>query len=110
MTEILDKFKTDDLTTYLEFCKKFIDFDVDEASNIATNTIKYYKGSKSNRDLLRYGQEIENKWYQSLEEGTPDYDLYNDNYFVIEIWSCWVVYSRKYIKLLKGLELPKINF
>ncbi len=109
MTEILNKFKTDDLTTYLEFCKKFIDFDVEEASSIATNTIKYYKGSKSNRDLLRYGQEIENKWYQSLEEGTPDYDLYNDNYFVIEIWSCWVVYSRRYIKLLKGLELPKIN-
>jgi hypothetical protein len=49
---------------------------------------------------LREYQEIEDRWYKSLQAGAPDYSVYDDPYMLVEVWACWVNYSRKYIGLL----------
>ena len=49
---------------------------------------------------MREYQEIESRWYDSLKAGSPDYTVYDDPYMLVEVWACWVMYSRKYIGLL----------
>jgi len=38
------------------------------------------------------------KWYDSLKTGTPDYSVYNDPYYVIDLWLCWCEYSRTAVR------------
>lgn len=87
-----------ELYNFLSLCDKYKKIDIDYAYNLTLNTIKYYKGSKFNREMLRNLQEIEAKWYESLEKGSPDYSLYNSDYFMCEMWACWIVYSSGYLK------------
>lgn len=95
---IFDKFTKESLSEYLIECSKLIsDFDIDKAYNLAINAIKYYNGDKSKREELRLFQDLENKWYDSLNNKSPDYSIYNEKYFLSDIWACWVVYSRKYL-------------
>jgi SAM-dependent methyltransferase len=48
------------------------------------------------------GQALESRWYMSLKEGAPDYSVYDDEFFVGDIWACWTVYSRKYLRMMKS--------
>ncbi len=108
--EMLTKFKKSDLVQYLQILEKHIDIDINIAYDLALKTIKYYQGDVKYRFALRQGQDIENKWYDSLEKGQPDYSLYDDDYFAVEIWACWVVYSRKYLTLInKAINLKGIR-
>jgi SAM-dependent methyltransferase len=43
---------------------------------------------------------IERRWYDSLERGQPDYDVYADDDYVADLWACWIVYSRRYLLAL----------
>lgn len=40
-------------------------------------------------------RELERRWYASLPAGPPDYGVYSSPYYVCDLWSCWVMYSRK---------------
>lgn len=46
---------------------------------------------------MREMQELENKWYESLRTGAPWYGVYSADYYIADLWACWVVYSRKYL-------------
>lgn len=47
------------------------------------------------------GKALEERWYKSLvDDGQPDYTVYEDDYYVAEAWACWVAYSRRYIAWL----------
>lgn len=48
---------------------------------------------------------LENKWYKSLEDGQPDYSVYDDDYYFCDLWSCWSIYSRKYLRAIHKLNL-----
>lgn len=107
---MLTKFKKGDLVQYLRILEKHIDIDLQTAYDLALKTIKYYQGDSKYRFSLRIGQDIENKWYDSLKAGQPDYSLYDDDYFAVEIWACWVVYSRKYLsQISKAIDLKGIR-
>ncbi|MFA5934956.1 MAG: class I SAM-dependent methyltransferase [Candidatus Paceibacterota bacterium] len=107
MSSLLDKIGKEALIEYLEVCSKWVNFDKDIAFSLAINAIKYYQGNKSVRDSLRILQEAEVKWYKSLESNEPDYSVYNDTYYLSDLWACWVIYSRSYslsINSIKSLE------
>jgi len=107
---MLTKFKKSDLVEYLKILEQHIDIDLQTAYDLTLKTIKYYQGDAKYRFALRRGQDIENNWYESLERGEPDYSLYDDDYFAVEIWACWVVYSRKYLNQInKAMDLKGIN-
>lgn len=42
--------------------------------------------------------ELEKRWYESIRNGTPDYNVYDDEIYISDIWACWVLYSRKYLR------------
>ncbi len=72
---------------------------------LALASLAYYKGRKEQRTLdefrdLRY---LERSWYQSLARGIPDYSVYGDESYVADLWACWYVYSRRYIRLLSTI-------
>jgi len=89
-----------DLRNYLELCNKFRPLDIEKVFNLTLQSIKYYRGDKSVRAFMHVNQEMEKKWYDSLEKGEPLYSIYDDDYYVGDIWACWIVYSRGYLKLI----------
>jgi SAM-dependent methyltransferase len=42
-----------------------------------------------------------------LAENKPDYSIYNDDDYLGDIWACWIIYSRSY---LKNINNPKSLF
>jgi SAM-dependent methyltransferase len=103
MTSILDKFGPPALREYLGTVGRFRRFDVEQSYALALAAIRYYGGNADVRDELRAGQALEDRWYASLKAGQPDYSVYDDDFFIGDIWACWVVYSRKYMRMLKKL-------
>ena len=39
--------------------------------------------------------DLERRWYSSLTAGTPDYSVYDDPFYLCDLWLCWRLYSRK---------------
>ena len=102
MTSTFDKTGPEDLREYLCLCKDFRPtLDLDQAERLASQAVRYYRSHKEGRSFLRANQEIEQRWYRSLENGSPDYTVYDDNFFIADLWSCWLIYSRKYLLSLK---------
>lgn len=72
----------------------------DDITNIAAKTIKYLNGNAEMRKYLQEGQALEKHWYESLAQGQPDYGVYDTDYYLGELWACWIVYSRQYLRNL----------
>jgi len=70
----------------------------EQLKEIAKQTIKYLGGNHDARNSLMHGQMLETRWYESLAAGVPDYSVYETDYYLAELWACWVVYSRRYLK------------
>lgn len=47
---------------------------------------------------------LEQRWYDSLAAGTPDYSVYDDPAYIAEVWTSWVLYSSGYIRSLEKLR------
>ena len=76
--------------------------------DIIVQTIKYLKGDKTLREELRIGQELELRWYKSVENGNPDFGVYDHPYYLAELVACWTIYSKEYIKNMnKFMLFPK---
>ena len=56
------------------------------------------KSRKMNAEQEELSWRLEKRWYTSLEFGTPAYDVYADDLYLAELWACWKLYSRKYLK------------
>lgn len=94
---IFSRTKDQDLAEYLNLCNTFRPMDFKTAYRTALASIRYYKGDEKMRDMLVAGHTLENRWYASLEAGTPDYSVYDDDFFISDVWACWITYSRKYL-------------
>ena len=64
---------------------------------IAESTIKYLSGNTQHRHALIEGEVLMKRWYDSLAMGEPDYSVYEEDYYLAELWACWIMYSRKYL-------------
>jgi len=38
--------------------------------------------------------DLERRWYASLDQ-KPEYSVYSDPFYLVDIWLCWTLYSRK---------------
>lgn len=92
-----------DIEEHLDLCSTFVDFNREKMKKAAADTISFYKGKLPSPGRLR---RLEDRWYDSLKRGDPDWDVYGDAYYLIaELWACWRIYSRKTIGLLSK-EIP----
>lgn len=98
---IFDKIGQKDLDEYLYAAGHFKAFDRDAIRALALSAIKYYKGDGDVREARRAMQLLEVRWYAALAEGRADYDVYDDEHFVADVWACWVAYSRKSVLAVK---------
>jgi len=48
-----------------------------------------------------YQKFLVDNWYKSLKTSKPAYEFYDHEQYFVDLWSCWVVYSRSYLKSLK---------
>jgi hypothetical protein len=53
------------------------------------------KNNISNDNAIKI---IEKKWYKSLKENNPDYSVYCEPEYIAELWACWRLYTRIYLK------------
>jgi len=83
------------LEEFLNTYKSTQDININAARNIISNAVKKHS---SHKDGESYFKTIEKLWYYSLAWGSPNYGLYNDDYYFTDLWTCWTVYSRKYLK------------
>lgn len=104
-TDILNTNTKDTINYIKDIIDSILNIDTEQVISMAYQTIKYIKANKEDRLPLRFAQELENKWYQSLETGKPDYTVYDDPYYLADIIACWVVYSKKYIRDMQKQKL-----
>lgn len=72
--------------------------DIEKCYDTTLEAIQAHKGAGKIPMPSEYTR-LENHWYKSLEEGTPDYSVYGSEYFnTTEVWLCWIIYSRSYLK------------
>ena len=102
---MINKISKKDLEEFISICESSgLNFDKDWFFQEAIKTIKYYRGSKELRKELRSLQNLEELWYESLSKSNADYSLYDRLEILPDIWSCWVVYSREYIKAISSTK------
>lgn len=87
-----------DLDGYLKRCASYrpgLDYGTIRATVLA---------SIKNLGTTEKGIALEKVWYDSLLRGEPDYSIYESDFFIGDVWTCWVLFSRKY---LLSLTSPK---
>jgi 2-polyprenyl-3-methyl-5-hydroxy-6-metoxy-1,4-benzoquinol methylase len=95
----INKIRKEDLQEFIEILKELnFEFEETKFKDIVNNTLKYINGDESKRNELRIIQDLENKWYNSLDNGQPDYSVYDEIYYIADTWVCWKKYSRQYLK------------
>uniref|UniRef100_A0A6M3KVW4 Putative methyltransferase n=1 Tax=viral metagenome TaxID=1070528 RepID=A0A6M3KVW4_9ZZZZ len=95
---LIDKKPKELLEEFLTSYNKVHNININKAIRIIKSNIDYYKGDKNKRDELVYLQEPENIWYNALEKNKIDYSVYDDHYYFTDLWACWIIYSRGYLK------------
>ena len=68
------------------------------AEKMIKHIIRYYKSNDNERISQGLVYPLEEHWYKSLDEGSPDYGVYNQEYYMTDLWACWTLYSRKYMR------------
>ncbi len=96
------------LWEFIEQWSKVSPIEPNKALVYAENALRYYHGGKSARLATRPFQNLERLWYESLKNGEPDYTVYADDYFLSDIWACWVIYSRKYLRDMDRHMIPNL--
>jgi 2-polyprenyl-3-methyl-5-hydroxy-6-metoxy-1,4-benzoquinol methylase len=46
-------------------------------------------------------EQIKSAWYASVKNKQPNYNLYNIDEYLVEVWICYEMYSKKYLKEIK---------
>lgn len=102
MLSVLDERPSVAIESYLNDCAS-LGADREVLRDTALRTIKHLSGDSEQREQTELGQRLERRWYDALSAGPPDWDVYATDYYLAELWACWVVYSRNY---LRGLTRP----
>jgi len=99
------------VNTFLDKYSEMFPIDKQFAQDIISQTLRHRNSSKKNPiPLPRYTVELEERWLASIRRREPDYSVYDDDYAFTEMWVCWAIYSRGYLRtLLKPLVQPLVS-
>ena len=95
MNAILQDNPSDTLQMFLSDFGSFREIDEEKISAICRSTVRWKNVSKAQPDNAPELVELERRWYDSLPE--PDYAVYDTDEYVGDLWSSWIIYSRKYL-------------
>ena len=94
----LDAVSKSDLAQFLSECASVSEIDVDLALQIAISHIQSHDKRQFNAKHLKRITELHKRWKASLKRKQPDFSVYDDTYYVCELWLCWIRYSRRYLR------------
>ena len=89
------------LQEYVALCGALLGWGQEKKDLIFSQTgkaISYYNSPKK----LRFEElhALEKQWYHSLSINEPDFSVYDDDLILADLWACWAVYSRGYLKTI----------
>lgn len=90
----LEKISKEDLNEFAEICKSLFSINKDEFIKEVNLHYKWHEGGK----IPEKNEILQNAWYESLSINSPLYSVYNEIYYLADLFACWKVYSRKYLK------------
>lgn len=97
--KILHRKPNELLIEFLRDYSEVFHIDVELSKQMIKDNFRYYK----KHDICSVSSELEKQWYKSLECNSPDYSVYMDKNYYVDIWCCWAMYSREYIKSLQKM-------
>ncbi len=97
---LLDRKPTECLGEFLGYCRD-VGACIDRFEEIIKETISWLRGKRDQPDATSI---LQQHWYDSLERELPDFGVYADEMYLCELWACWVVYSRGYLRQLNSMK------
>ncbi len=97
MNFLIDK-PIEQMSYFLNKVSNISSVDVNDIKIIADKTIKYLKGNSDFRQSTEEAQTLQLQWYASLDIDKPDFSVYETDYYLAELWACWIVYSRQALR------------
>ena len=99
---LLEKRGQEALTEFLDLYATLYPIDKEKARRLIREAVHHYKTEASEES---YQGQLEKRWYESIvgddREGVrPAYELYDDEYYFTDMWVCWRLYSRGYLRTL----------
>lgn len=93
----IDKIHDKDLKEFAEICSQTLGINEAYVIAKAKASFLYYMGKIEN-----YGRGFEDRWFSSIEQENPkpDYSVYDDIEMIPDLFACWKIYSRKYLKTI----------
>lgn len=83
---------------FLDACRS-LGLDVAAVERRSRLTVDHLSGNAARRrSEMADWQELERRWYEALEAGRTDWSVYESDWYLAELWACWVVYSRTYLR------------
>jgi SAM-dependent methyltransferase len=70
----------------------------DRVAAQAERTVRYLSATAAKKAQLPAPHSLESRWYESLAAGEPDYSVYDHDDYLAELWGCWIIYSRRYLR------------
>lgn len=94
MNNFLKRRGSDDLDVILTSLNKYFTLDRQLVDKSIREQFDYMnsKASRSNNNAIKI---LEDKWYLSLKNNSPDYSVYSDPYYFCDLWYCWKYFSSK---------------
>lgn len=96
---MLNKIGKNDMIEFVtEFCHDIEGFN---KSNFINETVALKRQIRTGEDQECVNHNaLLNRWEKSLENDNPDYGVYGELAILQDIWSCWAIYSRTYLRNL----------
>jgi SAM-dependent methyltransferase len=106
---IFSKHKLADLQDYIKLCSEVRLFDLDDQE--MNDIMEFSTCRQTDRKPPKIMTDLESMWYESLARGEPNYSIYDHDFYLVELWICWVMCSRKHaITLRRKIDLlPNVN-
>jgi SAM-dependent methyltransferase len=106
---VLEKASKQYAAEFSNMCADLLGISKRELEEDILNTINYYNSSKDVRFNMAHPKELEERWYESLKT-TPDYSIYSGVNMLPDMWACWKIYSREYLRaMVSEKTLPYID-
>jgi len=106
----IDLCTAEDLEDYIALCSRHTQIDPAAARTLALASLRYardgVKADSPEREPLAL---LERDWYASVSAGQPDYSVYADTRFLSDLWACWCVYSRSYLRIMRDAKTSNGN-
>lgn len=85
---------------FIAFISDYVNIDSNVAEALIAFKTYYHRSERAIKDDTDTIDPLERRWYASLKTGKPDYSVYEDPYYLADLWACWAEYSRKHVLTL----------